>query len=156
LNAGTDERQADTACGNFAATEGTGRVRETELRDFWLNLLREEGFRPEVDDDGDIRFKYEGGIYYITVSDDERYFQVIFPAFWSIESAKERSRALRAAVRATRETKVAKVFLNSREDDVWATAELFADPPSAVQPVFARCLRAIDVAIEVFREEMKA
>ncbi|WP_344956085.1 hypothetical protein [Actinomadura miaoliensis] len=37
---------------------------------------------------------------------------------------------------------------------MWAAAELFVGHPSAVQPVFGRCLRAIGTAVDVFREEM--
>jgi hypothetical protein len=44
---------------------------------------------------------------------DEEFFRLIFifPAFWSIDSDQERTRAMLAAASATAETKVAKVFL---------------------------------------------
>ena len=70
------------------------------------------------------------------------------------ESEEERARALLAANQVTRETKVAKVFLTGNEDNVWATAELFCGAPSAVEPVFNRCLRAIGAAVHMFREKM--
>lgn len=37
------------------------------LRRSILNFIREEGFSPEIDTDGDIEFKYEGRYYYVRV-----------------------------------------------------------------------------------------
>ncbi|GLW64028.1 hypothetical protein Arub01_22720 [Actinomadura rubrobrunea] len=129
---------------------------KNELRDYWMNLLQKEGFRPEVDDDGDIVFKFEGGWYYIFPGEDDMYFHLIYPNFWPIESEEERARALLAANEATRETKVAKVFLAGNGENVWATAELFCGDPSAVEPVLNRCLRAIGAAVHMFREKMRS
>lgn len=41
---------------------------QLELRTDISNFLKEEGFMPEIDSDGDIRFKSEGHTYYVTIS----------------------------------------------------------------------------------------
>ena len=41
------------------------------LRTDLFNFLKEEGFMPEIDTDGDVKFKYEGKPYYISVSDTD-------------------------------------------------------------------------------------
>ena len=38
---------------------------KTQNQNTYFGLLSKEGFRPEIDSDGDIRFKYEGYIYFI-------------------------------------------------------------------------------------------
>lgn len=42
---------------------------QQKLQDDILAFLRVEGFLPEIDSDDDIKFKYEGKIYYVSVSD---------------------------------------------------------------------------------------
>jgi len=43
--------------------------KQNQLRSDIMNFLSEEGFRPELDDDGEIAFKREGVVWYIRVSD---------------------------------------------------------------------------------------
>ena len=42
----------------------------------YLSFLKEEGFKGEVSEVGDIKFKKEGEIYFIKVLDDELYFEI--------------------------------------------------------------------------------
>ncbi len=124
-----------------------------EDTEVYLKFLSEEGFSPRVDEDGDIVFKYEGGTYLILCSDDENeYFRLAFPAFWSIDSDEERVQVTMAAHQATANTKVAKVFISG--DNTWAAIEMFIGSPQAVTPVLPRCLRALQTAVHNFTEAM--
>lgn len=42
---------------------------QLKLRTEILNFLKEEGFTPEIDSDGDIKFKRQGGVYFVVISD---------------------------------------------------------------------------------------
>jgi len=120
----------------------------------YRSFLAEEGYAPKIDNDGDVLFKFEGGTYFIAVSEkDEVFFRIVFPNFWPIESEQERVRALLAAASATAETKVAKVFLV--RDDTYASIEMFCSPPDTFKPVFRRCLNALRASVEHFREKMQ-
>lgn len=44
---------------------------QIKLRDEIQAFLKEEGFTPEIDSDGDIRFKKEGNIYYIKINPND-------------------------------------------------------------------------------------
>lgn len=44
---------------------------QSKLRNDILSFLKEEGFMPEIDNDGDIAFKREGQKWYITVNSDD-------------------------------------------------------------------------------------
>lgn len=44
---------------------------QLRLRTDLFNFLKEEGFMPELDSDGDVRFKSEGVVYYFSVSDTD-------------------------------------------------------------------------------------
>lgn len=125
---------------------------KTERISILQDFLVEEGYRPVVDDDGDLRFKFEGSTYFVILDDDPTYFRLAFANFWSIDSEVERTAVMKAAIHATRMTKVAKVF--PTDNNVWATIELFASPPAAVHPVFARSIAALQAAVHQFQMSM--
>ena len=66
----------------------------TQRAGFYVEHLSELGYRPQIDDDGDIYFRHEGGHYYILGTDDEQYVQVAYLNFWPIEDDDELRRAL--------------------------------------------------------------
>jgi hypothetical protein len=122
--------------------------------DLYSNYLRSEGYVPEVDKDGDLVFKVEGGTYVLfTHEDDPEYFFILFPSFWPIESEKERSEAYVAANLATAKTKVAKVYVLG--DNVSASVELLFGDPEQFKPIFRRALSMLRGAVGMFAEKMK-
>lgn len=44
---------------------------QIKLRNEIQAFLKEEGFMPEIDSDGDIRFKKEGSVYYISINEND-------------------------------------------------------------------------------------
>jgi hypothetical protein len=116
-------------------------------------FLTEEGYAPKLDSDGDVTFKFEGGFYIIIVDEkDPEYFRLAFPGFWSIDNDAERAKASMAALWATGQTKVAKVFL--AKENTYATIEMFCSPPDVFKAVFRRSLSALKAAVETFRAKM--
>ena len=126
-----------------------------EKKSLYKDYLESEGFRPEIDSDGDVKFKNEGQTYFLMVYDDDAYFQLLFPNFWSIDSPDELLRAREAANFATRGTKVVKVFVRGDELNTSAAIELFLDPPDAFKLVFPRAMRALRAGVETFANRMK-
>ena len=121
-----------------------------------MEYLAEEGFRPSVDSYGDIVFKAEGRSYIISILDsDDAFFQLLSFCFWPIENDEELKRAFRAANAASRETKVAKVFVRGDEKDVMAAVEMFVEPLDTFKKPFPRALSAVRYAIEKFADEMR-
>lgn len=53
---------------SFAQEKAEFNEEQQALRTDLFNFLKEEGFMPELDSDGDIKFKSEGGNYYINIS----------------------------------------------------------------------------------------
>ncbi len=120
----------------------------------YYEFLKEEGYVPRYDADGDIVFKVEGMSYVLFPSeDDDEYFRLSLPNFWKIESDEERQRALVAACRVNAEIKVVKVYPVA--DNVWASVEMLFDPPDAFKPVFSRALRVIRAGVEHFASIMR-
>ncbi len=119
----------------------------------FMDYLEAEGFRPDLDKDGDIHFKAEGKNYYILNSEKDRQFvRLIYPNFWPIENDEERQRALVAANMASGRCKCCKVYVT--DDDVIAAIELFVAEPSHAVAVLSRSLRALQNGVNAFVEEM--
>lgn len=135
------------------AAEGS-ELDKTGLQKLYVDYLSAEGYRPEVDDDGDVVFKREGLTYFINVAeDDQEFFSVVLPNIWPIESETERAMVLAAADRANGKAKVSKVF--TMDDDVWVATELFVARPGDFTGVFQRALSAIDTATDIFTGNMQ-
>ncbi|MBM4311584.1 MAG: hypothetical protein FJ119_11665 [Deltaproteobacteria bacterium] len=124
------------------------------LQRLYTNYLTEEGYKPEVDDDGDVRFKREGRLYFIAVSDkDPEFFRVVLANIWPIESEKERVQVLVAADESNAKSKVSKVF--TVRDNVWVNIELFLARPEDFKGVFKRAMSALDTGVENFAKKMR-
>ncbi len=129
-------------------------MNKAQRTQMYFDYLKREGYLPELDRDGDIVFKIEGRTYLIILDEnDEPFFRLVFPNFWSIESEGERLKVEHAAVVATASTKAAKVFPVG--NNTWATIEMFAESPTSVIPVFKRSLSALNTAVMKFVEEMR-
>ncbi len=120
----------------------------------YKTFLAEEGYGPKIDGDGDVSFKFEGGNYVIVIPEqDEMFFNLIYPAFWPIESEAERAKVVIASLYATSQTKVAKVF--PIKDNTWAAIEMFCSPPQVFKAVFQRSLSALRAAVKNFSSKMQ-
>ena len=117
-------------------------------------FLDKEGFRPELDSDGDVRFKMEGLTYFVEVdARDDAYFRVCLPNIWTIENDQERARVLIACDYANAKSKVAKVF--TVRDRVWGSLEIFVPDPEVFRDLFMRCMSALKNVAWNFAEKMK-
>jgi hypothetical protein len=120
----------------------------------YTDFLRSEGYVPEIDKDGDIAFKLEGGSYIIFANeDDPEYYSILFPNFWPIENEAERARAYVAASQASAGTKCAKVFV--LKDNVSAAVELLFGEPEQFKEVFRRSIATVRTAAKTFAERMQ-
>lgn len=126
---------------------------EKKGAEVYLKYLTDQGYRPEVDPDGDITFKKEGGTYLILVDEkDEQFFQLAYPNFWPFTTEEQRQVALEACNFANTKTKVTKVSISANKN-VWATIELFVAKREDFIPVLDRALSAIGTGIKRFMEK---
>jgi hypothetical protein len=119
----------------------------------YADFLKGEGYSPETIKEG-VVFKAEGKTYVIMVDEnDEQFFRLVFPNFWSIDSDKERVKVVAASSHSTAATKVAKIF--PVDNNTWGTIELFVASPDHFKGVFTRSLGALQAAVQTFVGQMK-
>ena len=121
----------------------------------YKEYLSKEGYRPEFGPEGDVMFKAEGFLYFVEIDqDDEQFFRIIFPYFWSIETPEEHKAAVEAANFATMKTKVAKVYVHNDGKNTSASIELFLPEAEDFETIFFRSMRAIQAGVKCFRDRM--
>ncbi|MCS7017577.1 MAG: YbjN domain-containing protein [Cytophagales bacterium] len=119
-----------------------------------MDYLREEGYVPKLDSDGDVVFKYEGKFFIVTTDEkDEQFLRVVMPNFWQIESERERLLALQVANQVNERIKVTKVVVKAN-NHVWAMAEQFIDSTPDLEDFFKRTLRVLTAAADEFAQRM--
>ena len=139
---------------NNQPTPPPPRRTRDELQQLYIGALEKEGYRAERDDDGDVRFRHEGHLYFLEVrEDDPMFFRVVLPNFWDIDSPAERLRIIDAANLASGDTKVAKIFIV--RESTWAACELFLPAQEDFVAILQRCLLAIRAAVSLFSEAMR-
>ena len=91
-----------------------------------MEAIESLGYKPQVDDDGDICVLYQMKNIYFLVGDDndEHYVSVILP---KISEVREGEETLTMAVcnKVTREVKLAKVYIDQTLTNVAASCEFF-------------------------------
>jgi len=109
-----------------------------DLQSIYMEHLRQEGYLPSIDDDGDIHFKVSGDNYFIIINDDDLQFFQVYTGFHLGDITPED--ALNAANISNRRSKVAKVAISSDGKIASITAELLLENPIGFIPVFSRAL----------------
>jgi hypothetical protein len=108
-------------CGAASASAQTYTKRQ--LQETYSAFLRTEGFRPEITQSGNVRFRREGRSYVIFVEEnDPTYFRLVLAFSAEDKSLQARIRRLEGCNVASAEVKVVKVFLDSDGDPTFAPA----------------------------------
>jgi hypothetical protein len=129
---------------------------EQDLQNMYMSYLQGEGYAPWIDEDGDVAFEKSNFTFYIIVyEDDLEYFQLLFPAFYSIDTQQERQQAAEAISKVNREKKVAKIYMNTQETRVSASAEVFVRNPEDFKVTFTRMFNNVLSAAQDFLEAIE-
>lgn len=138
---------------SLAQKDGTSKEKAA-VQKMYLDYLTDEGYRPEIDSDGDVQFKSEGKTYFINVvEDDPTYFRVVLANIWPIESENERVQCLIAVDYSNAKAKVTKSYLV--KDNVWVGIEIFIPETADFKKVFKRCMSALNNGVTHFVTKMK-
>jgi len=126
--------------------------KKSDLQSIYLEHLRQEGYVPSVDIDGDIQFKVSGDNYFIIIDENDLQFFQIYMGF-SLGSIPTQD-AFNAANFSNRRSKVAKTSISSDGRVASITVELILNDPRDFVPVFSRALSLIRNAESIFRSHI--
>ena len=136
------------------AQKGRKEFSAKDLQKMYSEHLKAEGYIPEVDEDGDVRFKREGKTYFIAVDpEDTECFRLVLANIWEIESEEERQKAAVAMDHCNATAKVTKAYFI--RDNVWVSVETFIAEPEDFKVIFARSMTALDHGVGLYVKKMR-
>lgn len=142
--------------GAFAQSSKKGgkELTQKDLQKMYTDYLKSEGFSPEIDEDGDVRFKFEGKTYFIAVdAEDTECFRVVLANIWEIESEEERDKVRLAMDHCNATAKVTKAYMV--KDNVWVSIETFIAKPEDFKAIFKRSLSALNHGVGLYVKKMR-
>ena len=90
-----------------------------------LSILEKKGYKPEIDNDGDILIRYQmKSIFVIVGNIEDTYVSVLLPQFHEIVDGEE-PLVLATCNKMTRDLKMVKVYVDQTFKKVSATCEFF-------------------------------
>ena len=117
-----------------------------------IHDLEKKGYKPEIDDDGDIIFRYQmKDIVVYTGDEEDSYVTVLFPQFYEIVDGEE-TLVLATCNSLTRKLKLAKVFVDMNFNTISASCEFFYANEEALEHSLNYSLRMLGVVRSQFRK----
>ena len=120
-----------------------------------IDTLQKMGYNPEVDDDGDIVFRYQMKyLYVMNTKDDDSFVTLLFPQFREVEDGKELL-VLGVCNKMTRDLKLAKVYIDRTFKNVSASCDFYYINEESLEDNFKRSLHLISSIRTMFNRELK-
>ncbi len=138
---------------SLAQNDSEFNSEQLALRTDLFNFLKEEGFMPELDSDGDIKFKAEGSPYFISISktDENPMYVVMFRQFSNPDEYSAET-----IVMASKELNLYKgVKVLCFDNSFRIGAELFVRNAEPVKASFYKLKEIIDDVKSAFLDECK-
>jgi hypothetical protein len=124
-----------------------------DLQNIYMEYLRQEGYVPSVDGDGDVQFKVSGDTYFIIVDENDLQFFQVYMGFKMETISPEIT--LAAVNYSNRSSKVVKVAFSPDRKVISITAELLLNDPKDFIPVFSRAISLIQNAENNFISQVR-
>lgn len=117
-----------------------------------LQTLEKMGYNPEIDNDGDIIFRFQmKSVFVLMEGEDEKYVSVMLPQFHEIADGEE-TLVLAVCNKMTRELKLVKVYVDRTFKNVTATCEFFYANEEALEDCLAQSLELLGIVRSLFRK----
>ncbi|MBO3699015.1 hypothetical protein [Roseivirga sp. E12] len=115
------------------------------IQDKYVSFLTDKDYSPEVDEDGDVKFKYKERTFYITIDmEDKNFFRLARLANLKLDSESEITKAKNLCHEVTKDAKVAKVYWINGV--IWTSSEIVLQEFDDFTSIFDRVLTLTDKA----------
>lgn len=116
-----------------------------ELQNRYKAFLAGKGYSPEIDSDGDVKFRYNDRNYYITLHEgDEKFFRIATIGKLTLTSEESINQVYAICHDITKDVKISKVYW--LDDYLWTSTELLLNNPDDYIGIFDRGLEETEKA----------
>ena len=122
-----------------------------------ISVLQSLGFKPQIDNDGDIFVRYQMKTFYVmgANSDDEDYLVVVFPQMYEVNEGEE-TKVLAACNKITREIKLAKVYIDQTLKNVTASCEFYYNGEESLKTCLDKSIEILGMVRLTFIKTMRS
>lgn len=122
-----------------------------------VSVLQSLGFKPQIDDDGDIFVRYQMKTFYVmgANSDDEDYLVVVFPQMYEVNEGEE-TEVLAVCNKTTREIKLAKVYIDQTLKNVSASCEFYYNGEESLKTCLDKAIEILGMVRLTFIKTMRS
>lgn len=122
-----------------------------------VSVLQSLGFKPQIDDDGDIFVRYQMKTFYVmgANSDDEDYLVVVFPQMYEVNEGEE-TKVLAACNKITREIKLTKVYIDQTLKNVSASCEFYYNGEESLKTCLDKAIEILGMVRSTFIKTMRS
>ena len=136
---------------NFNAISQDKEQEIKELQFNYLSFLKSEGYIGSIDDDGDIKFKYEGKAYYIWPS-KSNYFSMSYYVSNKVDGCSNKIKSIIKKTNGSlKATSVSAIGENC--DLIKINIETLLVNPDDYKLLFDRCLKILKLQLKKMNEE---
>jgi hypothetical protein len=123
----------------------------------YMSILRQEGFSPRIDEDGDIEFAYQDNTYYLTLTQSDPSFVYVSLYFGYVDTYDALQRHAIAIGNANRTYKVAKAYFvddNLGRVHIYISADEYLEDPSSLRAIISRMRSSVYSVAESIMNEV--
>ena len=121
-------------------------------RELLGNALQKLGYTPEVDEDGDLYFRFQMKTLFILLgNEDENFVIVQFPQFAEVEE-EETTLTLMLCNKISRDIKLAKVYIDDTLKYLTASCEFYYTDEESIDMNLQHALGGLGMIRSLFRE----
>ena len=122
-----------------------------------VSVLQSLGFKPQIDDDGDIFVRYQMKTFYVmgSNSDDEDYLVVVFPQMYEVNEGEE-AKVLAVCNKITREIKLTKVYIDQTLKNVSACCEFYYNGEESLKTCLDKAIEILGMVRSTFIKTIRS
>ena len=122
-----------------------------------VSVLQSLGFKPQIDDDGDIFVRYQMKTFYVmgANSDDEAYLVVVFPQMYEVNEGEE-TKVLATCNKTTHEIKLAKVYIDQTLKNVSASCEFYYNGEESLKTCLDKAIEILGMVRSTFIKTIRS
>ena len=119
-----------------------------------IQVVKELGYKPIIDNDGDVFFRVQlKGFYILGTRNDNDLISVHFPQFWDIEEGED-VKYLAACNKLTRELKLVKTFIDDSLKSVSASCEFYCTNMESMRNNIEHSIKILCIIRSIFRRTL--
>lgn len=124
-------------------------------RELVVNALEAMGYKPQIDDDGDVYLHYQMKVVYVlgTQQEESKYLVVMLHQFCEIKQGEE-IKTLTVCNKLTRDLTLAKVYIDKNLQDVTSCCEIYYCDEECLTSQLERSLAILGQIRSVFAKAM--